>query len=263
MVKPMPRLPALVYCSSLAIAGSLFSPLGATVAIAAPAHPSSASLVAAPTILAVAQTKADDASSTTEDGAEAPPISLEQVSVANQFTLQLPPDWTMTAATNDQPITITNYPQDQASDAPQPGDLQTQIYILPMPPDQVIPNVLAEFKARNYSVTNFRPLPIDGATALRLFVVDTPETFPNAMYTYIGYGNETAVIVSRYVEIPPATVGLLEAVHGSFSRLTATLEQPPAAPEASGNDNSATPDETANEGADPVVPSGTASDLTE
>lgn len=263
MVKPMPRFSALVYSSSLAIAGSLLSYFGAVVAIAAPTPVSSASLVAPPTPLVLPQTKADGASDATEDSATSPPINLEQVSVADQFTLQLPPDWTMTAATNDQPVTITNYPQDQASDAPQPGDLQTQIQILPIPPDQLIPDILADLKARNYNVTNFRPIPIDGVMALRLFVVDTPETFPNAMYTYIGYGHETAVIISRYTEIPPTTVGLLEAVHGSFSRLVATSEQPAVEPAPSDNVNPATTDETTGEVPDPEATSGTASDLAE
>lgn len=146
-----------------------------------------------------------------------PAADFETYVQPDWFSVQLPPEWQV-SETSALPLVITNFAPSQDR-AATPEDIHTEITWIDQPPAQVVPQALQEIQSKGYSVADYGTLTIDSMTALQLWLVDLPEAPTNAVATYIGYENGTAVITSRFGTATPEVEAVLTAVHRSFSRL--------------------------------------------
>lgn len=146
-----------------------------------------------------------------------PAAGFETYTQPDLFSVQLPPEWQV-SETETLPLVITNF-EPSRDRAAAPEDIQTEITWIDQPPAAVVPQALQEIQSKGYSVADYGTLTIDNMTALQLWLVDLPEAPTNAVTTYIGYENGTAVITSRFGTATPEVENVLTAVHRSFSRL--------------------------------------------
>ncbi|HEY9735314.1 MAG TPA: hypothetical protein V6D06_03495 [Trichocoleus sp.] len=143
---------------------------------------------------------------------------LATVTYQDLFSIQVPEAWE-TAAAEELPLVITNFSTTAADRPAQAEDVRTEINWIEKPPAEVVPQALQDIQRQDYEVADYGTLTIDGATALRVWLVNLPDGPTNSVTTYIGYQTGTAVITSRFDTLTPEVERQLTALHSSFSRL--------------------------------------------
>ncbi len=119
----------------------------------------------------------------------------------------------------DGTVTIDNVPE-TAEDA-----IETQIFQIASPPGPVVNANIDSFITEGSAVGRYRTVQLDGQDALVMWLSDRPNELPSAIATFIGYGNQTVLLFSRYSPTNEGAEAEILRLHSSFTNLAVT---PPA-----------------------------------
>lgn len=151
----------------------------------------------------------------------APDDTAETAQYSDQaMSVDYPVDWQVEVIDNG--ITISSVPETDA-------DLvATQIVRIAAPPGPVVNANIDSFIEEGAAVSRYRTVEIDGQSALVMWLSDRPEDLSRAIATFIGYGDETVLLFSRYAPTNPMAEADILRLHTSFTKLAATEEEMPA-----------------------------------
>lgn len=113
-----------------------------------------------------------------------------------------------------------------AADAPQ---AVTQVFRVATPPGPLVDANIDSFVEEGAAVNRYSSVTIDDRDALVIWLSDRPDELSNAIATFIGYGDETVFLFSRFTantaesEQPSLEDSLLR-MHSSFSNVEAVEE---------------------------------------
>ena len=155
---------------------------------------------------AIAQSLLGDSPATTD---------YETYEEPGEFSIDYPVGWVVERTDNNS-VQITSYmPAD--FDLTQSEDIKTEVWLIPEDPAAVVDRALNNIEADGSALQNYTALVVDEQPALRLWLAERPLDFPNAIFTYVGYGNqETAVIISSYTASNPDAEAVIQRIHASF-----------------------------------------------
>ena len=143
-----------------------------------------------------------------EDTAETAQYSDETMSV------DYPTTWQVSVIENG--VTLANVPE--TAD----GLIASQIVRIAAPPGPVVNANIDSFIEEGAAVSRYRTVEIDGRSALVMWLAQRPEPLSQAIATFIGYGDETVLLFSRYAPTNLAAEADILRLHGSFTHLAAT-----------------------------------------
>ncbi|MEM6450089.1 MAG: hypothetical protein AAF703_07240 [Cyanobacteria bacterium P01_D01_bin.105] len=104
----------------------------------------------------------------------------------------------------------------------------TQIVNIEAPPGAVVNANIDSFMEEGAIVGRYRTVMIDGQSALVMWLSNRPDELSNAIATFIGYGNQTVLLFSRYASDNETAEESILQMHTSFSNLaiqTASVEE--------------------------------------
>lgn len=133
------------------------------------------------------------------------------------IALDYPATWKIQVA--DGKITIGNVPETAEN------EIETQIFQIASPPGPVVSANIDSFIAEGSAVGRYRTVTLDGQEALVMWLSDRPNELPSAIATFIGYGNQTVLLFSRYSPTNEGAEAEILRLHSSFTNLAFT---PPA-----------------------------------
>ncbi|MEM9149922.1 MAG: hypothetical protein AAGB19_05660 [Cyanobacteria bacterium P01_F01_bin.3] len=97
--------------------------------------------------------------------------------------------------------------------------VDTRLYQVDAPPGPLVDANIDSFIEEGAAVGRYRSVTIDGQSALVIWLVDRPGDLSSAIATFIGYGDQTIFLFSRYSpENVDAESAILD-IHGSFLNL--------------------------------------------
>ncbi|MFK8182204.1 MAG: hypothetical protein AB8B99_02435 [Phormidesmis sp.] len=108
----------------------------------------------------------------------------------------------------------------------------TQIVSIDAPPGAVVNANIDSFVEEGAAVGRYRTVTIDGQSALVMWLSNRPDELSEAIATFIGYGNQTILLFSRYAPENATAEERILQMHTSFANLaiqTAAVEMPESA----------------------------------
>jgi hypothetical protein len=150
-----------------------------------------------------------------EPSEEFPPVDLSPYTYNDTFSVGLPIDWQVTEQENLPQVVATNIGANAT-----PTAIRTEISWFDEPPETIVPAALQAIQSNGYTVSRYDSGMVDGTSTVRVWLIDLPDTLPNAYISYIGYDETTVTITSYYQEPLPAVDALLDQVHGSFQQIS-------------------------------------------
>ncbi|MCG8361767.1 MAG: hypothetical protein MJA27_00375 [Pseudanabaenales cyanobacterium] len=134
-----------------------------------------------------------------------------------EFSIDYPAGWVVERTDNNS-VQITSYVPASERDPTQSEDIKTEVWLIPEDPAAVVDRALNDIAEDGSEMRNYSALMVDNQPALMLWLSKRPLDFPNAILTYVGYGNqETAVIVSSYTASNPNAEAVIQRIHASFN----------------------------------------------
>lgn len=134
------------------------------------------------------------------------------------ISIDYPATWQIEV--EDDSLKITNLPETEA-------DLvATQIFQIDAPPGPLVNANIDSFLEEGSTVGRYRTITVDGQSALVMWLSDRPDTLSQAIATFVGYGDKTVFLFSRYADTNSAAESEILRLHTSFSNLAV---QSPAA----------------------------------
>lgn len=97
--------------------------------------------------------------------------------------------------------------------------ITTQIFQIASPPGPVVNANIDSFIAEGSAVGRYRTVTLDGQNALVMWLSDRPNELPSAIATFIGYGNQTILLFSRYSPTNEGAEADILRLHSSFTNL--------------------------------------------
>ncbi len=135
-----------------------------------------------------------------------------------QFSVEYPAGWQVDR-TDNQSVQITSYSPSSDKTLTQTEDIKIQIWLIPEDPAAIVDSALSDISQGGPTLRNYTAATVDGQPALMLWLTGEPLEFPNAIHTYVGYGNqETAVIFSSYTASNPDAEVVIDRINASFNR---------------------------------------------
>lgn len=171
------------------------------------AQPNPSSLVQTPTLPAAPTSLVEP-----DDTAETAQYSDQTMSV------DYPTDWQVEVIDNG--IAIASVPETDAD------RVATQIVRIAAPPGSVVNANIDSFIEEGSAVGRYRTVEIDGQSALVMWLAERPGDLSRAIATFIGYGDETVLLFSRYASENPMAEAEILRLHSSFTKLAATEDMP-------------------------------------
>ena len=113
----------------------------------------------------------------------------------------------------------------------------TQVVRMAAPPGPVVNANIDSFIEEGSAVGRYRTVEIDGQEALVMWLSERPDELTGAIATFIGYGDETILIFSRYSPDNETAEADILRLHTSFANLSAN-----SATEGTAISNITTPD---------------------
>ncbi len=152
----------------------------------------------------------------------APDDTVETVQYSDQaMSVDYPASWQVEVIDNG--IMISSVPETDA-------DLvATQIVRIAAPPGPVVDANIDSFIGEGTAVSRYRTVDIDGQSALVMWLAERPGDLSRAIATFIGYGDETVLLFSRYAPENPMAEADILRLHSSFTKLAATEDVPDGA----------------------------------
>ena len=128
------------------------------------------------------------------------------------ISLDYPATWQINVDETGE-VGIANMPES-------PSDLvDTRLYQVDAPPGPLVDANIDSFIEEGAAVGRYRSVTIDGQSALVIWLADRPGDLSSAIATFIGYGDQTIFLFSRYSpENVDAESAILD-IHGSFLNL--------------------------------------------
>ena len=124
----------------------------------------------------------------------------------------------------DGTVTIDNVPE-TTEDA-----VETQIFQIASPPGPVVNANIDSFVAEGSAVGRYRTVTLDGQDALVMWLSNRPNDLPSAIATFIGYGNQTVLLFSRYSPTNEGAEAEILRLHSSFTNLAVSPSATAAPP---------------------------------
>ena len=120
-----------------------------------------------------------------------PAAASDVVNYSDQaMSISFPKDWSVDEIENGILISnVTTVPADL---------IATQIVSIDAPPGAVVDANINSFLEEGSVVGRYRTVTIDGQTALVMWISERPDDLSRAIATFIGYGNQTVLLFSRY-----------------------------------------------------------------
>jgi len=97
----------------------------------------------------------------------------------------------------------------------------TQVVRMAAPPGPVVNANIDSFIEEGSAVGRYRTVEIDGQEALVMWLSERPDELTGAIATFIGYGDETILIFSRYSPDNETAEADILRLHTSFANLAA------------------------------------------
>ncbi len=129
------------------------------------------------------------------------------------MSIDFPADWKVDVS--DDGLMITNVTTDESN------LVATQVNHVAAPPGAVVNANIDSFVKEGTAVGRYRAVTIDGQSALVMWLSDRPDTLSNAIATFIGYGNETVLLFSRYSPDNATAEDDVLRLHTSYHNLSA------------------------------------------
>lgn len=104
----------------------------------------------------------------------------------------------------------------------------TQVVNIAAPPGAVVNANIDSFVEEGAAVGRYRTITIDGRSALVMWLSNRPDELSEAIATFIGYGNQTVLLFSRYAPENETAEERILQMHTSFANLaiqTAAVEE--------------------------------------
>ena len=137
------------------------------------------------------------------------------------MAISLPEGWMVDAIENGIIISnVTTVPTELVA---------TQIVSVDAPPGAVVNANIDSFIEEGAAVGRYRTVMIDGQSALVMWLSDRPDELSEAIATFIGYGNTTVLLFSRYAPDNATAEEDILQLHTSFNNLaiqTAAVDAP-------------------------------------
>jgi len=105
----------------------------------------------------------------------------------------------------------------------------TQVVSIDAPPGAVVNANIDSFVEEGATVGRYRTVTIDAQSALVIWLSNRPDELSSAIATFIGYGNKTILLFSRYAPENETAEERILQMHTSFANLaiqTAAVEEP-------------------------------------
>jgi len=197
-------------------------PLATFPLIAHSASPSSSSTPPAPTFTndpaideAVDAVDAVDALGADEAS------NIETVETVNysdgKVSLDYPATWQLEVNESGE-VGIVNLPETPL------GLVETRLYRVEAPPDPLVNANIDSFIDEGADVSRYRSVTVDEQSALVIWVAERPGELSSAIATFIGYGDETIFLFSRYSPENSDAEASILSIHGSFMNLPTDSE---------------------------------------
>lgn len=149
-----------------------------------------------------------------------PPAAAGETTNYSDSTMSIdfPADWK--ADVSADALMITNVTTDENN------LVATQVNHIAASPGAVVNANIDSFVKEGASVGRYRTVTIDGQSALVIWLSDRPDTLSNAIATFIGYGNETVLLFSRYSPDNTTAEENVLRMHTSYRNLSADAKSP-------------------------------------
>ncbi|MEO0987385.1 MAG: PsbP-related protein [Cyanobacteria bacterium J06639_14] len=153
-----------------------------------------------------------------EGTTSAPTETLQEYTLPQNFSFQIPQDWNAEGTETDRFAVITNYNSDRPEgDTPQPADIRTEVMLVDEHPSTFVDREVTAIIDQAYRVHRYTTVEVDELTALRLWISDLPLEYSYQIITFVGYASYgTARIVTYYNTQSEETDRLIEQIHDSF-----------------------------------------------
>lgn len=109
----------------------------------------------------------------------------------------------------------------------------TQVVRMAAPPGPVVDANIDSFIEEGSAVGRYQSVTIDEQDALVIWLSERPGSLTSAIATFIGYGDETILLFSRYAPTNETAEDDILRLHSSFANLTAAADGGEAIPEMS------------------------------
>lgn len=137
------------------------------------------------------------------------------------MSVDYPVNWQV--AVIDNGVTISSVPE-AADDL-----VATQIVRIAAPPGPVVNANIDSFIEEGAAVGRYRTVEIDSQSALVMWLSGRPGDLSAAIATFIGYGDETVLLFSRYAPTNSTAEADILRLHSSFTKLAAPEDMPEGA----------------------------------
>jgi len=143
--------------------------------------------------------------------------SIEMANYSDgKVSLDYPATWQVDVS-EDGAFGIVNVPET-------PLDLvETNLYQVEAPPGPLVNANIDSFIEEGAAVSRYRSVTIDDQSALVIWLAERPGELSSAIATFIGYGDETIFLFSRYSPDNADAEQNILRLHGSFVNLSANL----------------------------------------
>ena len=130
------------------------------------------------------------------------------------MSLDLPAAWN--AEATDDGLMISNVTTVESE------LVATQVVRMAAPPGPVVNANIDSFIDEGSAVGRYQSVTIDGQDALVMWLSDRPDSLESAIATFIGYGDETILLFSRYAPTNETAEDNILRLHTSFTNLLAS-----------------------------------------
>ena len=134
------------------------------------------------------------------------------------MSIDFPADWKVDVSADG--LMITNVTTDENN------LVATQVNRIAATPGAVVNANIDSFIKEGAAVGRYRAVTIDGQSALVIWLSDRPDPLSKAIATFIGYGNETVLLFSRYSPDNATAEEDVLRLHSSYRNLSAGAQLP-------------------------------------
>ncbi|MGD1866618.1 MAG: hypothetical protein ACFB0D_18870 [Phormidesmis sp.] len=161
-----------------------------------------------------------------------------------KVSLDYPATWQVEVSEAGE-LGITNVPEVPS------GLVSTRLYRVDAPPGPLVDANIDSFIEEGAAVSRYRSVTIDEQSALVIWLAERPGELSSAIATFIGYGDETIFLFSRYSPENAVAEENILNLHGSFVNLA---EGAGVAPSEESSEASVTSEDTFSADEKPVLP---------
>ena len=151
-----------------------------------------------------------------------------------EISIDYPVSWQVSVSESGE-VSIVETAPDVANDGaalpapptePQEILVETQVFRVAAPPGPLVDANIDSFIDEGAAVSRYTSVEIDDQDALVIWLADRPNELSSAIATFIGYGDETIFLFSRYSPDNESAENSILRLHSSFTNLRPNLMEP-------------------------------------